>query len=64
MTEDELRLLERQQQFEAQNIQCMNKSLHDTIHTLIVSGNMKIADQMKKDFNVPERRYVYPAHIF
>ena len=56
MTEDELRLLERQQQFEAQNIQCMNKSLHDTIHTLIVSGNMKIADQMKIDFNVPERR--------
>lgn len=56
MTEDELKLLEKQQQLEAQNIQCLNKSLHSTIHTLIVSGNMKMADQMRKDFNVPERR--------
>ncbi|XP_067937076.1 vacuolar protein sorting-associated protein 16 homolog [Watersipora subatra] len=57
ITEEEIRLVERQQQFEGQGLSCLHKSLHETMHSLIMSGNMKAAEQMRKEFNVPERRY-------
>ena len=57
--------MERQQQFEQQGLSCVNKSLHETMHTLIVSGNMKAAEQLRKEFNVPERRWGsdYDAYV-
>ena len=52
-------MVERQQQFEGQGLSCINKSLHETMHALILSGNMKAVEQLRKEFNVPERRYGY-----
>ena len=51
-----MKLMDKQRQFESMDIPCLNKSLHETLHTLIVSGRIKEADALRKEFNVPERR--------
>ena len=56
-TEEEMRLLRYQHQLEERlNRPYQDLSLHQTIHRLLVDSDPKLADQLRKEFKVPDRR--------
>ncbi|XP_076871793.1 vacuolar protein sorting-associated protein 16 homolog isoform X2 [Brachyhypopomus gauderio] len=57
-TEEEMRLLRFQKRLEEEKSECLlGFSLHDTISTLLSLGLHKHAEQLYKDFRVPDKRY-------
>ncbi|KAK3106315.1 hypothetical protein FSP39_017525 [Pinctada imbricata] len=57
-TEEQMKLLKQQQALEEQfNQPFINLSLHQTIHRLTVNANHRVAESLRKEFKVPERRF-------
>lgn len=58
-TEDQMRLLRLQRRLEDElGGQFLDLSLHDTVTTLILNGHNKRAEQLARDFRIPDKRYV------
>ncbi|KAK1798861.1 hypothetical protein P4O66_007145 [Electrophorus voltai] len=58
VTEEEMRLLRFQRRLEEEKGECLlGFSLHDTISTLLSLGLHKHAEQLYKEFRVPDKRY-------
>lgn len=58
-TEEEMRLLRFQRKLEEDKRECLlGFSLHDTLSTLLALGLHKHAEQLYKDFRVPDKRYM------
>ncbi|KAH3699992.1 hypothetical protein DPMN_074955 [Dreissena polymorpha] len=56
--EDQMKLLRYQRLLEEElQMPCQELSLHETIHKLMVTRNHKMAEQLRKEFKVPEKRY-------
>ena len=54
-----MKLLKYQRRLEEElNRPYLDMSLHQTIHKLIMENNHKLAEQLRKEFKVPDRRYV------
>lgn len=60
MTDEHVRLLTLQQQFEKENnsVSFIGKSVNDTITTCLLNGMAKRADKVKSDFKVPDKRSI------
>ncbi|KAI0208261.1 hypothetical protein LSAT2_007078 [Lamellibrachia satsuma] len=57
-TEEQMRLLRRQRQLEDDlNQQYLDMSLHETVFKLVLQNKPKQAENMRKEFKVPERRF-------
>ncbi|KAK2169318.1 hypothetical protein LSH36_11g09017 [Paralvinella palmiformis] len=57
-TEEEIRLLRRQRELEDEyNAPFLDMTLHRTIYKLTVDNRHKWAEQLRKEFKVPDRRY-------
>ncbi|XP_033732936.1 vacuolar protein sorting-associated protein 16 homolog [Pecten maximus] len=57
-TDEQMKLLRYQRRMEEEfNRPYMDLSLHQTIYRLIVENSHKPAEQLRKEFKVPERRY-------
>lgn len=58
-----MRLLRFQRKLEEDKGEClMGFSLHDTLSTLLSLGMHKVAEQLYKEFRVPDKRYVSVCH--
>ncbi|XP_036101584.1 vacuolar protein sorting-associated protein 16 homolog isoform X3 [Molossus molossus] len=56
-TEDQMRLLRLQRRLEDElGGQFLDLSLHDTVTTLILGGHNKRAEQLSRDFRIPDKR--------
>ena len=56
-TEDQIKLLKYQRRLEEEfNRPYMDLSLHQTIYRLTMENNIKVAEQIRKEFKVPDRR--------
>ncbi|KAF6089760.1 VPS16 core subunit of CORVET and HOPS complexes [Phyllostomus discolor] len=56
-TEDQMRLLRLQRRLEEElGRQFLDLSLHDTVTTLILDGHNKRAEQLARDFRIPDKR--------
>ncbi|KAI6055864.1 vacuolar protein sorting-associated protein 16 homolog [Marmota monax] len=56
-TEDQMRLLRLQRRLEDElGGQFLDLSLHDTVTTLILNGHNKRAEQLARDFRIPDKR--------
>ncbi|XP_058289051.1 vacuolar protein sorting-associated protein 16 homolog isoform X5 [Hylobates moloch] len=56
-TEDQMRLLRLQRRLEDElGGQFLDLSLHDTVTTLILGGHNKRAEQLARDFRIPDKR--------
>lgn len=56
-TEDQMRLLRLQRRLEDElGRQFLDLSLHDTVTTLILDGHNKRAEQLARDFRIPDKR--------
>nr|KAF6424201.1 VPS16 core subunit of CORVET and HOPS complexes [Rousettus aegyptiacus] len=56
-TEDQMRLLRLQRRLEDElGAQFLDLSLHDTVTTLILGGHNKRAEQLARDFRIPDKR--------
>jgi hypothetical protein len=52
-----MKLLKYQQRLEEEmNRPFLNLSLHQTIYRLTIGNNHKVAEQLRKEFKVPDRR--------
>lgn len=56
VTDDEVKLLDKQTVYQTQGLSCLGKSLHETVKLLLMNGKNKDADQIRKEFSIPERR--------
>ncbi|XP_041371955.1 vacuolar protein sorting-associated protein 16 homolog isoform X2 [Gigantopelta aegis] len=57
-TEEQMKLLKYQRRFEEElSRPYMDLSLHQTIYSLVVEGNHKAAELLRKEFRVPDKRY-------
>lgn len=57
-TDEQRKLLDCQQQIEEKhNVEFVGLSVHDTAHKLIVSGLPKLAESIRKDFRIPDKRF-------
>ena len=57
-TDDQMKLLKYQRRLEEEfNRPYMDLSLHQTIYRLTTENNIKVAEQLRKEFKVPDRRY-------
>lgn len=64
-TEEEMRLLRFQKKLEEEKGESLvGFSLHDTIRTLLAVGLHKHAEQLYKDFRVPDKRYILHSACF
>lgn len=55
-----MRLLRFQRKLEEEKGECVTGfSLHDTLSTLLALGLHKQAEQLYKDFRVPDKRYMF-----
>ena len=55
--EEEMKLLKYQRRLEEEfHRPYMDLSLHQTVHKLIVDNNNKLAEQIRKEFKIPDRR--------
>ncbi|XP_069181353.1 vacuolar protein sorting-associated protein 16 homolog isoform X2 [Procambarus clarkii] len=58
MTEEQIKLFKWQMRLEeSQHKPYANKSLHDTVHQLVLDGHIKEAEKLRAEFKIPERRY-------
>ncbi|KAK8732371.1 hypothetical protein OTU49_007058, partial [Cherax quadricarinatus] len=58
MTEEQIKLFKWQMRLEeSQHKPYANKSLHDTVHQLLLDGQIKEAEKVRAEFKIPERRY-------
>lgn len=58
MTENQLKLLKYQEKLQkTMRINCVDDSVHKTIEKLIVYKEYKLAEELKKEFKVPDRRF-------
>ncbi|XP_053409060.1 vacuolar protein sorting-associated protein 16 homolog [Mercenaria mercenaria] len=56
--DDEIKLLKYQRRLEEElHRPYMDLSLHQTVHKLIVDNSNKMAEQLRKEFKIPEKRY-------
>lgn len=61
-TEDQMRLLRLQRRLEDElGGRFLDLSLHDTVTTLILGGHNKRAEQLARDFRIPDKRWVRAA---
>ena len=59
-SEEEIRLLRRQRELEEEyNTPFLDMSLHRMIYKLTVDNRHKWAEQLRKEFKVPDRRFVH-----
>lgn len=59
-TEETSRLLNNQSKLEEKlGRMYMNKSLHDTVSQLLEEGELKIADKLRSDFKLSDRKYLW-----
>ncbi|XP_031556502.1 vacuolar protein sorting-associated protein 16 homolog [Actinia tenebrosa] len=59
-TEEQIKLLEYQAKLGGQlKHTFMDLSLSDTIHQCIIMGNLKVAEQLRKEFKVPDKRFYW-----
>lgn len=57
-TDEQIKLLKYQRRLEEEfNRPYMDLSLHQTIYRLTMENNNKVAEQLRKEFKVPDRRY-------
>ncbi|PIK46056.1 putative vacuolar protein sorting-associated protein 16-like [Apostichopus japonicus] len=57
-TDEQRKLLDCQQQIEEKHeVEFVGLSVHDTAHKLIVSGLPKLAESIRKDFRIPDKRF-------
>ncbi|XP_015182776.1 PREDICTED: vacuolar protein sorting-associated protein 16 homolog [Polistes dominula] len=58
LTEEQIKLLRYQRSLEETLHETMvGKSLHDTVKTLLLQNELKLADKLKSEYRIPERRY-------
>lgn len=56
-TDEQIKLLKYQRRLEEEfNRPYMDLSLHQTIYRLTLENNNKVAEQLRKEFKVPDRR--------
>lgn len=64
-TEDQMRLLRLQRRLEDElGGQFLDLSLHDTVTTLILGGHNKRAEQLARDFRIPDKRWVRVLAVY
>ncbi|XP_075464963.1 vacuolar protein sorting-associated protein 16 homolog isoform X2 [Ascaphus truei] len=57
-TEDQIKLLRKQRELQDQmDKPYLDNSLHDTVYNLILDGMQKKAEQLYKEFKIPDKRY-------
>ncbi|XP_061439573.1 vacuolar protein sorting-associated protein 16 homolog isoform X2 [Rhineura floridana] len=57
-TEDQIKLLREQQRLQANfDKPYLDYSLHDTVYNLILDGHQKQAEQLYRDFKIPDKRF-------
>lgn len=57
-TDDQLKLIRQQTLLEEESEQSyVETSIHDTLNNLLLSGNVKKADQIRKEFKVSDKRW-------
>lgn len=62
LTEEQVRLMKIQRRLEEEkNKPFLDLSLHQTMFKLIVENDPKHLEQLRKDFKVPDRRFVFLA---
>ena len=59
LTEEQLRLFTLQVRFEKSHILCLDLSVHETLEKLLMAKEYKVADDLKKEFKVPDKRYYF-----
>ncbi|XP_063605490.1 LOW QUALITY PROTEIN: vacuolar protein sorting-associated protein 16 homolog [Penaeus indicus] len=65
MTEEQVKLVRWQVRLEdGQHKPYVNKSLYDTLHQLLIDGQIKEAEKLKTEFKIPERRYIFFMRYF
>lgn len=58
LTEEQIKLLRYQRSLEETLHKTMvGKSLHDTVKILLLQNELKLADKLKSEYRIPERRY-------
>lgn len=57
-TEEQIKLLRLQRHLQEElDKPYLDLSLHDTVHTLILDGHHKRAEQLYRDFKIPDKRW-------
>ncbi|XP_015681384.1 vacuolar protein sorting-associated protein 16 homolog isoform X2 [Protobothrops mucrosquamatus] len=57
-TEDQIKLLRHQRRFQDDfDKPYVDLSLHDTVYNLILDGKHKLAEQLYRDFRIPDKRF-------
>lgn len=57
VTEEQIKLMRNQLRLEEEfNQPYLDLSLHQTVNQLILTNNHRVAEQMRKDFRIPDRR--------
>lgn len=59
LCEEAIKLLRHQKQFEEKfpRFKFIGKSVHDTLHTLLEANEIKLAEKMKSEYKIPDRRF-------
>lgn len=58
LTEEQIKLLKYQRSLEdTLNEQIVGKSLHDTVKLLLLQNEIKLADKLRSEYKIPDRRY-------
>lgn len=58
LTEEQVKLLKYQRQLEETlRESVIGKSLHDTVQLLLMQNEVKLADKLRSEYKIPDRRY-------
>jgi vacuolar protein sorting-associated protein 16 len=59
LTDEHVRLMRYQFRLEEEfKKSFLDLSLHETIYELILNNNVKLVEQLRKEFHIPDRRFV------
>jgi len=59
-TEEQIKLMEFQEKLEEKHKKTFqDQSLSDTIYKCVLEGDLKVAEQLKKEFKVPDKRFYW-----
>lgn len=60
MCDDIRKLIRQQKQLDEKSVQAFSGlSVHDTVKHLLISGNLKMAEKIKSDYKVPDKRFCW-----
>lgn len=59
LTEEQIKLLKYQRSLEdTLHESIVGKPLHDTVKILLVRNELKLADKLRSEYKIPDRRYI------